>query len=260
MPSLTLSNSLGSSSPFSKLDRWSLAFDGSNDYIDLGDEFKSTIADAHSVSFWVKFEDAQPSGTNYIAGCRNASGEDNFYVAITSSGALKWYLKGNNDPEEGACSTTLDDGVSAWTHFVVTASMGESAGDTVTFYLNGSATNSTSLSGITKSNWNAYDSGMNLVLGAYNNNTSVGGNLECNISDFAFYSKALSAGEVTSIYDGGDSYRHDTGVAKANLAGWWRMGDGVENGTGTTVYDASSNSNNGTMTNMDAGDFEEDSP
>ena len=46
MPSLTLSNSLGSSSPFSKLDRWSLAFDGSNDYIDLGDEFKSTIADA----------------------------------------------------------------------------------------------------------------------------------------------------------------------------------------------------------------------
>ena len=38
------------------------------------------------------------------------------------------------------------------------------------------------------------------------------------------------------------------------------MGDGVENATGTTIYDASTNSNNGTMTNMDAADFVEDTP
>ena len=77
----------------------------------------------------------------------------------------------------------------------------------------------------------------------------------------AVYNSALSAGNVTSIYDGGDSYRHDTGVANANLIGWWRMGDGAENGAGTTIYDASTNSNNCTLTNMDAtSDYEEDSP
>ena len=38
------------------------------------------------------------------------------------------------------------------------------------------------------------------------------------------------------------------------------MGDGTERGSGTTVYDMSSNSNDGTMTNMDATDFEGDTP
>ena len=32
------------------------------------------------------------------------------------------------------------------------------------------------------------------------------------------------------------------------------MGDGIERGSGTTIYDMSNNTNNGTMTNMDATD------
>ena len=38
------------------------------------------------------------------------------------------------------------------------------------------------------------------------------------------------------------------------------MGDGLENHSGTTIYDMSVNSNNGTMTNMDAVDFVGDTP
>ena len=38
------------------------------------------------------------------------------------------------------------------------------------------------------------------------------------------------------------------------------MGDGLENHSGTTIYDMSDNTNNGTMTNMDAEDFEGDTP
>ena len=75
-----------------------------------------------------------------------------------------------------------------------------------------------------------------------------------------YYDTGLSSSQIQTIYDGGDSYRYNTGVANANLQGWWRMGDGVENGTGSTIYDASSNSNDGTMTNMEAADFKEDSP
>jgi hypothetical protein len=33
----------------------------------------------------------------------------------------------------------------------------------------------------------------------------------------------------------------------SNCVGWWRMGAGTENGTGTTIYDMSTNSNNGTL-------------
>ena len=38
------------------------------------------------------------------------------------------------------------------------------------------------------------------------------------------------------------------------------MGDGLENSSGTTIYDMSKNSNNGTMTNFPAGVFTGDTP
>ena len=38
------------------------------------------------------------------------------------------------------------------------------------------------------------------------------------------------------------------------------MGDGTERGSGTTVYDMSANSNNGTMTNFNGSDFTGDTP
>ena len=38
------------------------------------------------------------------------------------------------------------------------------------------------------------------------------------------------------------------------------MGDGLENAAGTTIYDASSNTNNGTVTNMAANVFIGDTP
>ena len=46
-----------------------------------------------------------------------------------------------------------------------------------------------------------------------------------------------------------------------NLRGWWRMGDGIENGSGLTIYDMSANSNNGSMENMEnPGDYSGDTP
>ena len=81
-----------------------------------------------------------------------------------------------------------------------------------------------------------------------------------NISDVAVYSKELSASEVSTIYNNRNGYNHSTGVASANLTGWWRMGDGVENATGTTIYDASVNSNNAILTNMDGSEFQQDTP
>ena len=259
MPKLGLSNSLSSSSPYSKFDRWSLAFDGSDDYLDTGEEFKSTIADEHSVSFWIKFADARASGTKYIIGAKNSSAEDNFYIAITSGGQIKYYIKGNND-SDSVLASALADGTSAWMHVIVTASIGEVNGDTGIIYLDGAANTSTSLSSISKANWNAYDSGQDVYIGSINVNGSSSGEIEANISDMALYNTVLTPSQVTFIYNGGAGYNHVRGVASSNLVAWWRMGDGVENAIGTTIYDKSANSYNGTMTNMAADDFEEDTP
>ena len=84
--------------------------------------------------------------------------------------------------------------------------------------------------------------------------------MDGNISEIFFYNKVLSASEVATIYNGREPYNHKEGIASGNLQAWWRMGDGLERGSGTTIHDMSDNSNNGTMTNMEAVDFNGDTP
>ena len=58
---------------------------------------------------------------------------------------------------------------------------------------------------------------------------------------------------ASCLYNGGT---HTDFTGLSNLVGWWRMGD--PNGTAAfqTIVDLSINSNDGTMTNMDAADIE----
>ena len=133
-----------------------------------------------------------------------------------------------------------------WAHIVISYS---NTSDALVLYINGSAETVNTTSGTF------------IDIPNSSNTFQIGNGFLGKISDVAIYNTALSASNVTSIYDGGDSYRHNTGVANANLIGWWRMGDGAENGKGTTIYDASTNSNNFTLTNMDSEtDYVEDTP
>ena len=51
------------------------------------------------------------------------------------------------------------------------------------------------------------------------------------------------------MYNGREPYNHKEGIASAYLKGWWRLGDGSEGGSGSTVYDMSGNGNDGTVEN-----------
>lgn len=74
------------------------------------------------------------------------------------------------------------------------------------------------------------------------------------LDEVAIWNASLSDADITSIYNSGvpndlreaDSYDTDR---TSNLIGYWRNGDGTEAGSGTTVFDMSSNSNNMTLNN-----------
>lgn len=74
------------------------------------------------------------------------------------------------------------------------------------------------------------------------------------LDEAAIWNASLSAADVTSIYNSGvpndltDSSSYNTDRT-SNLIGYWRNGDGTEGGSGTTVYDMSSNSNNMSLNN-----------
>jgi hypothetical protein len=271
MPSQILSNSLSSHEPFSKLDRWSLAFDGSDEYVTCGSDSSLDVGTSEfTIAAWVKVTVDQH--------CTFVSKGDNFSSAnynnhgwalgrLATNDKLYFDIHAGTDggsPEDIRLTCASSDTISLnqWTH--VAATRTTSGNDSIySIYINA----------VLKDEETAADGGERDALDAAGTITDASNNFDIGrssaegsmyfggrISDVAYYNTGLSLSQIQTIYDGGDSYRYNTGVASANLQGWWRMGDGAENGTGTTIYDASSNSNNGTMTNMEAADFKEDSP
>jgi len=220
-------------------DEYSLDFDGTDDYIDLGDNKAFIAAGNHSFSFWVKNDDGRESGTRFYMGSNKGDGTNEMYISHTSGGIITYYIRGNSDNDAATASTALVDGVNPWTHVVITAAMGETDGGDAKIYINGTLDASTSLSSISKSNWNAYDTGCNFWVGCQNQDNSVSGAFDGKMSDLAMYNKVLSAAEIATIYNGREPYNHKEGVASSNLAYWYRMGDGISdkgNASDTTFF------------------------
>ena len=48
--------------------KYSASFDGTDDYIDTGQNFSSVFNDSFSISLWVKLDDGQPASTQYFFG------------------------------------------------------------------------------------------------------------------------------------------------------------------------------------------------
>jgi len=71
------------------------------------------------------------------------------------------------------------------------------------------------------------------------------------------YDKELSGAEVTALYNGGTQVDATLLSTEPNLVGYWQCGDAD---TYPTITDRSSSGNDGTMTNMEAGDFVTDAP
>lgn len=200
-------------------DEKSLAFDGTNDYVDCGTNFESTLLNSDfSFSIWVKFVDGRPPSTDlYMFGTKD--GNDNFWFRIETDGDVAFYYKEGTTQSNLVASGYLADGASNWIHFVGTLS--DSAQK---IYANGvviaSGTASLDTSGF------AQDTNRNLVIGARNNAGTVGNYLPCNISEVAFYTTVLTINQVKTIYNGREPYNHKEGVASGNLQAWYRMGDG----------------------------------
>ena len=67
------------------------------------------------------------------------------------------------------------------------------------------------------------------------------------VDEVAIFDKELSSGEVSSLYGGGTPQTTGNANSVSNLVAYWRFEEGV----GDTVADSSTNSNTGTLTNME---------
>jgi hypothetical protein len=233
-------------------DIYSIFFDdslgASIEEIDTDNSF--TIGtDDFSFSFWINMPNA---GGQYIFG-KTEDASDRWYLKTQSNDDLKFFSKIGGSAKINATSSNNILSDDTWAHIIVTANRDGN----MVFYKDGAAFGSAAdISGSETDNFD--------VVGDFNiGHAYVSADVEGSfyMSDFAIYEKiALSADQVTAIYNEGKPYNHKKGVAADNLKLWYRMGDGLEQGQEFTIYDMSGNNNHGTMVNMEIGDITLENP
>lgn len=212
---------------------YSCEFDGIDDYISTNlvtntYDFKNGF----TASLWVYLDDN--STTQDFFG-RFGNSVARFYFGINGSNVRVAIGTSFNQ-------STLSHGISTgqWYHVAYTFTGGTNG--TFTYYLNGSSGGTLTFTWTSDSaSWEPMHIGA-LHNGAQNSQNPTDGKID----EFSLFNAALSSSAISDIYNGGTP----TDLSgESDLVAWWRMGDGTENGTGSTVYDMSANTNNGTLEN-----------
>ena len=201
---------------------FSVSFDGSDDYISIPHATSLNLNSGMTLSAWVYWN----SFSGYPMIFNKRSRTQHTYQFYQNANKLNF-----NNGSVVTANTTLSTG--QWFHCAVTCT----SGGTVIFYLNGSADGGGSAAGSIPTNTNPLEIGgmswaSNMIDGL--------------IDEASVFNTVLSASDINLIYNSGVP----ADISSLNLVGWWRMGDGTEAGSGTTVFDMSTNSNNGTLTNI----------
>ena len=224
----------------------SITFDGTNDYLNCGDVL-DIGTDDFTLSIWAKASDwdtinlisKHVSGNTWRFQTDNNDPPTMRYYGYTGGAFVGTYI-GNTS------GIDLDLLKNQWVHFVLS---NDRNGNTVG-YINGQYDDSDSSDATDITNSGDF------IIGAFGSSSPSA----VTISEVAIYNKALSGSEVKTMYNGREPYNHQEGSFAKNLTGWWRMGDGLEGGVATTIYDMSNNSNNATMVNMAQDDIIGDTP
>lgn len=200
---------------------YSVSFDGTDDYATA--TLGSQVFDGDfAISFWFN-ADTAPAFASLIQSGSSSSYNDGFRIYRYSNTALAfWKGQGGYSNIFGNIGTTA---TGSWHHIVVTRS-----GSTSTFYLNGSSIDT----GTDSQSYTSTAFQMSFTTYPFDGL----------MDEVALWDSALSASNVTSIYNSGVP----NDISALSPVNWWRMGDN-DGGTGTTITDQGSGSNDATLTN-----------
>ncbi len=209
-----------------------LYFNGSNSIVSISAPSPSLSTPTYATySAWV-YTNGDPGHAQYILREGNGSVYSLYLAATTRNLTF------------GNVSGTRDSGyaipINTWTHVALTIDNG-----TGIFYVDGVKVNQQSftVSGIGSS---AY-----VYLGAFDNGPT--NEFNGNLDEIRIHSRALTAAEIKGLYDAGQSDKLNSSVSQPQGAG--RLDSGLtayyklDDGSGTSATDSSTNGNTGTLTN-----------
>jgi hypothetical protein len=197
-----------------------LDLDGAADYIDANDTYEGVFRKSFSISWWGKPNDGQPSTEERWFGVNDSGHANSFTVQHRTNGDVRVGM--TNSSGSFLCTSDLpvfSNGVQpGWTHIVFVADSTVGGVGGAVLYVNDSlidlnATEDGDTSGIT---FDDYTSSRNLFIGDQNNNGSPAGKYFAGgIDNVEIYERALSAAEVTYLYNGGSGRENEINTTDA---------------------------------------------
>jgi len=214
--------------PNSSLKDYVFDFDGSNDYIDCGNDSSLNVSTSnYSLSFWIK----TTSTTNLVV-CEKGS-NDELAIQTYTSGNIRW--AGINSFETSGVN--VSDG--NWHHLVFVA---DSSSAFIYIDKNLNATGGNKIK--SSSNTDSFYIGSRAGLYGFNGSIS-------NVQVFNTALPATGSNSVETLYNNGSPLTSMSGFT--SLQGWWKLDASATYDSSTTTWsipDDSSNSNTGTSSGM----------
>jgi hypothetical protein len=220
-------------------------FDGVSDRVEINNTLTNGYAEL-SVSTWVKYNNNLATSNQYhpiVA--RQGSPGNSFILQNMRSGASsnggELYFSVNTPNGNFSAFSGVVPSQNVWYNII-----GTYDGSNVKIYIDGVLKGTLSASGNINTNFTI----------TYLGDAGYGGYsqiLNGNLDEVSIYSRGLTQSEVTSIYNSGIPSNVST---ISDIEAYWRMGDGD---TYPTIIDNVA-SNNGTMVNMNQGNFVPDVP
>lgn len=236
-----------SGTPISYTNNYSVLFDGVDEYVTFGNNHNYENNDAWSFSCWLK-------PTNPLAGsnkCIWAKATNDvsvngwgFYTQTTGKLLIQVRASGQN---HNWTSNSSPFAAGTWVHLVVTYAGGQNISGLNAYFDSVKDTNAQS-GVVTNTLLHTDPSQLARRNTNFPNNT--------NIDEVTFWGVELSQSEVTELYNLGSPDDPTNHSQAANLEHWYKMGD---SDTFPTISD-NQGSVDGTMINMESGDFEADVP
>ena len=230
----TLSSQYVTSSGFTTAD-YALNFDGTNDYVSIPNNPFSNN-NTFTIQVWLKPEAVGDNAYHGFVGIQTSGRKPSLWVS--AGGDLHYDSYKGSQRFYG----TISDGsnkfftASEWVHVGWT-----NDGSNYKFYKNGNLVATVTA----PDTFNALDN-IGYQIGKVDNY------FKGQIDEVAIWDVALSAADVTALYNSGIGLKAsvDTGNydKSGDLVGYWQFNEG----TGSALTDNTSNSNNGTLNNMDS--------
>ena len=222
-----------------------LSYNGTNQYVDTNSHIGTLTTSSGSACVWAKNNRAYNSGVaEAIFDQGDTSGNTEFgLLHFSDNNIYAGFQTGGSDHRVILAATAANWPQGKWTSYCLTWT----SGGTTSLYVNGALIG-------TQTGTVVYNSTDTLRLGYYWWSGSGNNYYSGSIDDFRIYNRALTAYEVSQLYNAGTATHQNATInppdLQQGLVGHWTF-DGPTI-SGTTVKDVSGSGNNGTMVNAPA--------